>query len=494
MKSIFTKFTEFIAENYKYILIIFIAYAIFLRLYKLWDQSFWIDEGFSSYSTLEWVNPRYFLHNISQFLSFELLWISDASARFPSVIFSLFTIPLIFLISEKLFQDKRVSTIATLIFCFSYIEITWARQARFYTLLQFLFYLNVYLSILLSQKFSIKLLSLSIWVLYISLLFHPFLYTSLIIFLWVLSWELIRNIYWKSFFFPSIKSILPIVIVFSTITIHQVYKLFQWEPVLGVSNVGQKLPDSSLQNYIDFYSGHLLWETWWLYILFIISFFIFAIQRKTIKTIIFTVWFLFAFYIISQKGILFHTRYVFFLFPLIFIWGTYAYFYLWDYIKNVYAKTFYYIFIWALIVFSLNLNFTPQSHYSLDFTAPQVDFKSAYSEIPAGSDIISGFPVMCEWYYETKESCIFSLAINFVGTPESWEKILKQWEELYTWLPYLTSLSELQESQEYYFVLDNLSQERFLSQELHREILEKWEIYYNSGTEYKNIQIIRLKF
>lgn len=497
MTSLFTQITHYIQNSWKYVFGLCIIYAIFLRSYKLWDSSFWIDEGFSSYSTISWVNMQYYLHNISQLLSFNMLWVSDLSARVPSVIFSIMTIPLVFLISQHLFHNKKVSIVATLIFCFSYIEITWARQARFYTLLQFLFYWNIYLSIILYEKFSLKFFTLALFILYISVLFHPFLYTSSIIFLWVCIFQLYTN---SSFIqkiqlsqIPVLK-ILPLCILLLSICAHQFVQFLQNKSLLGISSIKSPLSETSIQKYIDFYSGHLLWETGWLYIMFIISLFIFTYKRKLLESLIFSIWFLVSFYIISQKWVLFHTRYVFFLFPLIFIWGTYAFFYLWEWIQNFYIRFIYFLAIGWVLLFSLNLHYTPQVKYALDFTSPQVDFQSAYREIPDNADVISGFPVMCEWYYSQRGNCIYSLAINFVGNTQAEEKILELWKDSYTSLPYLESLDQLKSGTSYYFVLDALSQSRFISQELHTEILEKWEIYYNSGTQYKNIQIIKLTF
>jgi len=60
------------------------------------------------------------------------------------------------LISINLFKDKKQAIFATLIFSFLTWEIIWARQARFYTLLQLLFSINIYFLIKIVKDFSFK--------------------------------------------------------------------------------------------------------------------------------------------------------------------------------------------------------------------------------------------------------------------------------------------------------------------------------------------------
>jgi len=463
------------------VLSIVITYSIFLRIYKLWDDSFWIDEGFSSYSTISWKNLEYYIHNISQLLSFKVFWVSDWSARFPSLIFSTLTIPLIYFISQELFWDKRTSIIATLLFCFSTIEITWARQARFYTLLQFLFYLNIYFSLLLYQNPHWKTLLATLCILIISLFFHPFLFINLLILLWVLWYIYIQKI-------TITKKQIWLYTLGIIVLLWVTYLLF-WENVLWWLNTSSQTRDIS--SYIDFYSTHLLSQAGWLYIFFIISFFIFAYKQNYIKTLIFSVSFLSVFYVISQKWLLLHTRYVFFLFPLVYIWWTYAYIYIADCIKNIFFKIGYLWIIGLILLASSNISFLPQSHYELDFTAPQVDFKSAYNIIPEWSNIVSWFPMMCKWYFWSKWTCKYSLAVDYVGKNTDTKLIYKKWEDSYTGIPYLKTISLLKNDNDYYIVLDALSYKRMMNQKLKNKILESWEVYYNSGRWYKNIKIIR---
>lgn len=489
--------TPFLQRNLKYILWVVIAYAVFLRFYKLWESSMWIDEGFSSYSSISGVNMAYYLHNLSQILSFNIFWISDWSARLPSVVFSVLTIPLVYLISQRLFADKHVSVIATLIYCFAYIEIVWARQARFYTLLQFLFYLSIYLNILWVQKFSYLKLALSLWVVYISIVFHPFLYVSAVIFLLSLSYKILTEYSAgsKNIFFKQIQSEWKSCIALMLMTVWVVWKYIY--DVITTSqvtlvNISHKIPESFVESYINKYTLYLMYESGILYILFFIWLFYYAIKRNYLVLILFAGWFLLAFYAISQKWQLFHFRYVFFLFPLIYIVWVHMYFILWDAIKNKIWKYTYFSVIWILITLSLHSSIIPKSYLEIDYTSPQVDFKSAYKSLPSGAQIISWFPMLCEWYYSERWDCVYSLAVNYVGTSSSEKKTLERWMDNYTQLAYLDEISLLDTSVEYYFVLDALTLWGMIESNLRNKILENWEIVYNEGQSYKNIKIIKL--
>lgn len=267
-----------------------------------------------------------------------------------------------------------------------------------------------------------------------------------------------------------------------------IYFLF-WEDILWWFNRASQT--RNISSYITFYSTYLLSQTGWLYIFFILSLFLFALKRDYIKILIFSVGFLSAFYIISQKWVLLHTRYIFFLFPLIYIWWIYTYLYFASLIKNIYLKTSYLLVIWFILFVSWNISLLPQAYYEMDFTSPQVDFKSAYNTIPQWSNVVSWFPMMCEWYFWNKWTCMYSLAVDYVGRSTDTTLIYEKWKDNYTNIPYLKNISYLDENTDYYIVLDALSYNRIMNQELKNKILESWENYYNNGTWYKNIKVIK---
>jgi len=519
-----------------YYLLIFLilSYSIYIKFYFLWEQSFWIDEWFSSYVSMEFFNngfnfmkPEYFLHNFSQVLSFNIFWVSDFSSRFFSVIFSIINTVFIYLISFKLFKDKKQAIFSTLIFSFLTWEIIWARQARFYSLLQLIFSINLYLNIsivknILEKKVFLKYLNIFIIISYIWILFHPFLYSNLVIFLvsifsvifvkivnnknslkYNLSTEgfsplkVIKQKFF-SFLFNKYFNLIWTFFILLIIFWIEVYKyIYLWESLWVSSD--RKLPEHFIESYINNYNNHLFSELWILYFLFIISFFIFAIKRKFLELIFLGFSFLFIFYVISQKWFLFHTRYVLILFPLIIIWASYSIVYFYKSINSFcqqralalwIIKYIYIIIIFILILLSAKFTFLPQKEYLIDYTSPQPNFKQAYNIIPNNSKIISWFPMMCEWYFWKKWECIYHLPVDYVWSPESVKHVLERWKDNYTKLPYLLNLDQLEKQKKYYFVLDDLSIKRTIGKNILKELFDNWKIIFDDWIKYNNIKVI----
>jgi hypothetical protein len=505
-------------KKYIFLAIIFL-YSIFIKFYYLWFQSFWIDEGFSSYVSLElfekwifFIKWEYLLHNLSQILSFNIFWVSDFSARFFSVIFSLINSIFIYLISIKLFKNKKQAILSTLIFSFLTWEIIWSRQARFYSLLQLIFSINLYLNISIvkqylknNKKIIIKrsflennYLNIFIILAYIWILFHPFLYSNIVIFVVSIFYflfvkiTLLRKKMWPLAFKKNnilIKYISTIIIllIISLIEIIKYYSSL-WNIWISSSS---RLPEHFIKSYINNYNFHLFWELWILYFFFIISLFILAIKRKILELIFLWFSFFFIFYIISQKWFLFHTRYVLILYPLIIIWASYSIYYFFNLFKNKYLKYIYFIIIFIFILFTAKFTFLPQKEYSIDHTSPQPNFKEAYNIVPDNSKIISWFPMMCEWYYWKKWKCLYHLPVDYVWSQKSIKATLARWKDNYTKIPYLLDLNQLKNWKKYYFIMDALSLHRIINKDILKNILKNWKIIFDNWKLYNNIKVIQ---
>ncbi len=491
---------KFIKKYWKYILFLIISYAIFLRLYNLWIQSFWIDEGFSSYVSkqffknwIDFTKPEYFLHNISQLLSFKIFGISDFAARFPSVIFSALNIPLIYLISINLFNDKKQAILSTLIFSFLTWEIIWARQARFYTLLQLLFTLNIYLTIKVVKDFSLKYLYLGILFLYIWILFHPFLYSNVVLFILSIIYLLFLN--YKKIDFKNInyKKYLLIILPFLVIFIIEITKKILTDAKWISIPWTFELPDFIKKQRFPKYYSHVYSQLGLLLPISLIWMLFFVFKRKVLESIIFTFATVFIFYIIAYKGKMFHTRYVLILYPLFIISGSYLIVYIYNLIKDEFIK-YAYAGLIAIIIFSTwAYTFIPKTKYFIDYTSPQPNFKEAYNSIPKWQEIISGFPMLCEWYYKKKWKCLYSLPINYVWDKNLTKKILERWKDNYTNIKYLLDSKQLAKNKTYFFVLDNLTISRMIDRKLLKEILHNSKLIYYSWKEYNRIIVLKYK-
>ncbi len=477
---------------------ILFLYSLFLKVYFLWYQSFWIDEGFSSHISynffqdgIDFKKQQYLIHNISQVISFNISWVSDFSARISSVLFSCINALFIYLISLHLFKDKKQALFASIIFSFLTWEIIWARQARFYALLQLIFSINIYLIIKIINDFKIKYFNIALISLYIWVLFHPFLWSNVVLFiLWIIYLLILQKKNLRKRVLFNKKSISIYLIIIFIIWI-EATKYFLQEKWVSIPWASTKLPQDSIESYIQKYSYHLSSQLGILHMFSFIWMFIIAYKRKILESIILSFWYIFIFYIISQKGFLFHTRYVLILYPLIIILSSYSIFYFHSLIKRNIFKHTYTIIIWLLILFTAKFTFFPQKEYAIDYTSPQPSFKQAYNIIPNEAQVISWFPMMCEWYFWQKWECIYHLPVDYVWSPESIQNTLNRWKDNYTSLLYLLSLNQLEKSKKYYFVFDALSLSRTINKDILKEVLQNWEIIFNQWKTYNNIKVIK---
>ncbi len=482
----------FLKKHYFKIFIVMIIYAIFLRFYNLWVQSFWIDEWFSSYATISSIQLEYLIHNISQIFSFKIFWVSDFSARFPSVIFSSLNIIVFYFLSKLFFENKKKAVISTLIFSFLTWEIIWARQARFYSLLQLLFTIDLYLLYALLKNYKVIYLNLLIIFLYIGIHFHPFLWAGVVWFLLVFIYILIFQ---KNSIKVNIrKYFFTIIIVLWIIWIELYFYLNTWE-IKKIPEPSSRLSFEMWFTYFKNYISHLIIWTGILWIFSIFWIIVLFLKKEFKKILIFWFLYIFIFFIIAFKGFLFHTRYVFILYPIIILLALYSLYFLYEFIANKlnnkrWAK-FYAIIVSLAIISTGKYTFLPQTSYYIDFTSPQPNFKEAYRNIPKNSLVISGFPMLCKWYYWNKWTCKYSLAVDFVWNKKNHKNILDRKKDNYTNIAYLNNLEKLESWKIYYFVVDNLTNGGTIKNEIIKEIYEKWTVIYESWENYNKIEVVK---
>jgi len=132
---------KILSNHYLLILIAITLFGAYLRVHNLGTQSIWLDEAASYYMSHGnsvsgvWANtiadrhpPLHFLilHFVSIFSSSEFM------LRFPSAVFGIFTIPVIYKIGESLF-GKKEGLISAFILSISSIHIFYSQEARMYS-------------------------------------------------------------------------------------------------------------------------------------------------------------------------------------------------------------------------------------------------------------------------------------------------------------------------------------------------------------------------
>ena len=145
------------------LLLLIVALASFLRIYHLGTESLWHDETASVYSStksiyimlggsLEWQRqpPLYFL---ALKIWIYLFGDSETALRSLSAILGIASIPLTFLISQKLFSN-RVGLIASFLSAISYFLISYSQEARGYAMLVFFTLLSFFILVLLIKYYT----------------------------------------------------------------------------------------------------------------------------------------------------------------------------------------------------------------------------------------------------------------------------------------------------------------------------------------------------
>ncbi len=128
----------------------------YLRLANLNGQSFWVDEmnhvvaaqsllkgnGAVFPSGLPYDRSLLFTKLVAH--SFALFGVSEFSARFPSAIFGVLSIPLVFFVAARMFRHVGVGLVAAFLQAFTPFNIGWSRVSRMYAIFQFFFLLAAY--------------------------------------------------------------------------------------------------------------------------------------------------------------------------------------------------------------------------------------------------------------------------------------------------------------------------------------------------------------
>ena len=172
-------------------IILILAVAAILRIYRLSFHDLWYDEIYSIVISGDfwknWNPPLYFaiLH-----YWIKLFGISEFSLRFPSVIFSVFGVYFTFLLGKLIF-NFRVGIIAAILMTLSAFCLWYAQEARPYSLSMFLGTVSTYclFKVLIQKKDKAWFLFIlaAVFLLYSDITYFSFflLFTQLLIILFI---------------------------------------------------------------------------------------------------------------------------------------------------------------------------------------------------------------------------------------------------------------------------------------------------------------------
>jgi uncharacterized membrane protein len=144
--------------------------ALILRLYRLDNQSFWLDEavslvnantfgstGLAEMAAEDQIAP---LHSIVLWLVTRVATPSEFALRLPSAIFGAAVVPVLGWLVYDMFRSRTLATVASLLTTFSPYAIWYSQEARMYSL--YLFLSVVFVA--LSWRASERPFSLTLWI------------------------------------------------------------------------------------------------------------------------------------------------------------------------------------------------------------------------------------------------------------------------------------------------------------------------------------------
>ncbi len=141
-----------------FILSLILIFGVILRFYALASPNFWLDESISSLAARKILEKGFpifdsgFLYSrafVFHYIlaSFLFFFNNDLGARLISVLFGTATIILAFFIAREFSSEKKnnvAGLVAALFTAVLSLEVIFSKQARFYQMFQFLFFLTIF--------------------------------------------------------------------------------------------------------------------------------------------------------------------------------------------------------------------------------------------------------------------------------------------------------------------------------------------------------------
>ncbi len=401
------------------VLLTLITAATILRLYDLGTQSVWFDEATSAIaarSILQHGSPimpsgevfsRAILHKTLVALSFKTFGFSTVAGRIPAAFFGTFSIIVSYFLGRKL-KNKRVGLILAFFITFSTVQIAWSRQIRMYQQLQFFFLLSLYFLERFLDNMSWKSLVFTLIPVFCMTISHDAFGYLLTIPLLV--WFLIDKSGWLKQKITNIretnhKNILIMISLAAVLATLFYLKGFR------LTGFVERATGTSVNYAFDYYS-HFWEEMGYFFILAMSGAVLGFYEGKNHSLYVLS--FSIPFFIVAFHVLALQHRYVFMLFPLLFLFAALTLEYVYEAVKkfsqkNLNKKTPKWIIptitigiIITALIPTGNYTFTPKTRYDLGYTAPQAEFRPAYQYIENNwrkNDVIISTLPSVTWYY-----------------------------------------------------------------------------------------------
>jgi len=428
-----------------------------LRFYNLSDQSYWMDEGYTVNAVISGMNngfvngssvldsgEKYFCPlycyptaKIIQFFDNQ----NPFYFRFLACFFGIIFIFITYFFTKNVFKNEKVAILSTFFVTFSYWQIAWSRQARWYTMLEVFFVLSLFsfYIFLKNENKKIKVINFLLSIIFsiLAIITHRLAYLLPII---LILWYFIETKF-------SFKKIFFIFLSFSGVILFTEFIL----NLNFISNASKNIIfHYNLPYYLNFYL-----RNYWIFIILIIYGYFNADKNLKNKIILLLSPFLIYLFFLSFFTKIVHYRYLFHTTWFFYILASAVFVDILKDIKNNKQKlVFLSSFIFLFFISKQGIIF-PQDFYLLEADnpkylnrsyyayTPQPDFNSAYVKIKENIKkdeiVISSHPHFNKIFLETAG---YWIKYDYLGI-EDFNKKIKEDKEYYVGAMVVNDLEEL---------------------------------------------------
>ncbi len=487
---------------------LFIFAGVFFRLSNLSTTAYWMDEGY----TVNAVDSE--LRNGTEIFASKLdtgesyfcplycaptakivQWTSHdpAAYRILSVFFGLLFIPLLYFFTQRFFKNTAVSVLTTFFTTFSYWQIAWSRQARWYTELEVFFWTALFLFYLFLEESKYKqkylYLGASILVTLLGILTHRLAYLLPLV---MLVWYAIEKKPSKTQIAIALGSALGVILVA--------------EFVLGLHFISHALKNVSFHYTLPYYLNFYLRNYWMFMLLGLYGYF--NVQKEIQKKIwmLATPFILYLFFLSFFTDIV-HYRYLFHTTAALYIIGSVGVIDIITKMQNR-QKRFWIVFVLFGIFFATGHGVATQKHFYFleadDPSAlnrpyyaytPQPDFNAAYQAIKFDKKsediVISSHPHFNKIFLGEAG---YWLRYNYLGMEDA-VKVITNNREYYVGASVINNLDELKtltSSTHGYILYDYMAQDGKIPAETIEYIQHNFkQFFFDEKNSYSKIWVYR---
>lgn len=483
-------------------IVVLILVGGWLRLYNIGEQSYWMDEGYTINAVLSaeatgrttldsgllYACPTY---------CYPTAWLAShmgdtaTSYRLLAAMSGIAFIAVIFLIASRFFSPT-VGFMTTFFVTFSYWQIAWSRQARWYTLFELFFWLALFFfyHAYYHKKHRLFWIILTLIASILAFLTHGLSYLLPFIFVGWIAYDYLIVQKKRTLLVPALVAL----VLFGAVVVLDVVTHID----LVLPLIGTIRPHYELPYYLSFYL-----RTYWLFVPFVLVALFNGRREHDARPQNFLL-FVFAAYLIPLSFLtsIVHYRYLFHVTPVIFLLAAVGIIGTQEHFKRTYQKVIFSAAFLALFFTMGGGVLVPQTYYYLESDnldsylallgirphyayTPQPDWNAAYDFIHShrteGDVVVSSMPQFNKIFLHEAG---YWIKYDYLGVSER-PTIIRNDREYYVGATVLDNLAELQDltrTQHGYIVFDYMSTDGRIPEETLAYIRDTFHLVFHKST------------